>query len=98
MRGQRNKAKIDGMCGLCSSVGVVTGKARHVEAAFEVVSPSRTWTLCPDDEETMRLWMGDIVPLLGKSPRAINRGGGTLNSSIGFKRISNQIGSVSAER
>jgi len=39
----------------------------NYEFAFEVVSPKRTWILCPDDEHSMKEWMSDIQPLLGKA-------------------------------
>ena len=36
----------------------------NYEFAFEVISPKRTWVLCPDDEQSMEEWMADIQPLI----------------------------------
>jgi len=38
-------------------------------------APKRTWVLCPDDEQEMLKWMGDIKPLIGgtaKGPKKRN--------------------------
>jgi len=43
----------------------VTNPDYNYEFAFEVVSPKRTWTLCPDDLHAMQEWMADIRPLIG---------------------------------
>jgi len=37
---------------------------QNYEFAFEVVSPKRTWVLCPDDLHAMQEWMADIKPLI----------------------------------
>ena len=40
---------------------------QNYEFAFEVVSPKRTWVLCPDDLHAMQDWMADIKPLITAS-------------------------------
>ena len=53
----------------------------NYEAAFEVVSPKRTWILCPDDEASMKEWMDDICPLITGA-----KGGGGGGGAGGMKK------------
>ena len=52
----------------------------NYEFAFEVVSPKRTWVLCPDDEHSMKEWMSDIQPLIKAGGAAAPTGRKKRNS------------------
>ena len=52
-----------------SSCQRVASPDYNYEYAFEVVSPKRTWILCPDDESAMQEWMSDIQPLIKAEPQ-----------------------------
>ena len=72
-----------------SSCARVPSPDYNYEFAFEVVSPKRTWVLCPDDEAALAEWMGDIAPLIGG-------GGGGGGKSPGARKKRTSVSKAGA--